>query len=678
MVGQTNHHGSDRLLLSPTVYSSMRYLLSLILASGLLHAESFETAPNGPIKELKSEFGTWQPATGALNIHQGNASDGKKSLQILNSARGTASLLELSQTVKVPTQLRFRAERWTRTAPFSFTISAAVRGKKVEIFNGSKSIAVGGFGDFFKVSLPKGTTELHFHCESPAKTGVLLDEFTISPEKPMNLVKSVGIQPVIPAMKRMEINPVLGLTLLTEGNLKALELGAIGAQLKGSLPLDQIESVQLLPGPADGSGSFGNAFGKATKPDAKGNVVFQDSLPLKEGDNTFWLSIKLKETASIDHKIDAEWKWLKTNNKTQKITTPDPEGSQRIGVAVRKPGDDGSKSYRIPGIVSSNKGTLIATYDIRYDGARDLPANIDVGINRSEDGGQTWGPMIVAMDMGDSDKFNGNGIGDPTIFVDRETGRIWLAALWSKGNRAWHGSGAGMTPDETGQFMLVYSDDDGKSWSKPINITEQVKDPKWKLLFNGPGAGITMRDGTLVCPAQFRDAEGMPFSTLIWSKDHGKTWDIGTGVKSNTTEAQVVELADGSLMINCRDNRGGSRTIATTKDLGKTWQLHSTDRSALQEPICMASILAWSGKDKNRTLLFSNPNTRSGRRLMTVKASLDQGMTWPEKHHLLYDSRPCFGYSSLARIDEQHLGVFYEGRGQMFFLKLPIDEIVRQ
>src|SRR5690606_288948 len=100
---------------------------------------------------------------------------------------------------------------------------------------------------------------------------------------------------------------------------------------------------------------------------------------------------------------------------------------------------------------------------------------------------------------------------------------------------------------------------------------------------------------------------GKPYSTLIASQDGGETWSIGSGVKIDTTEAQVAELADGSVMINCRDNRGGFRTIAVTKDLGETWTLHPTDRKALREPVCMASLLAWPVG----TLWFSNPDSNS-------------------------------------------------------------------
>src|SRR5690606_11837794 len=167
-----------------------------------------------------------------------------------------------------------------------------------------------------------------------------------------------------------------------------------------------------------------------------------------------------------------------------------------------------------------------------------LPGNIDVGMNRSTDGGKTWEPMKVIMDMGAPHE--NNGVGDPAILFDPVTKKIIVAALWSKGNRSLAGSKPGLSPDTTGQFVLVESNDDGLSWSAPHSITPSVKDPAWHLFFNGPGSGIAMQDGTLVFAAQYWDENRMPFSTLIYSKDHGQTW-VGNikGPRANTTESQL-------------------------------------------------------------------------------------------------------------------------------------------
>ena len=104
----------------------------------------------------------------------------------------------------------------------------------------------------------------------------------------------------------------------------------------------------------------------------------------------------------------------------------------------------------------------------------------------------------------------------------------------------------------------------------------------------GSGRGITMQDGTLVFPIQFIDATRVPNAGVMYSKDRGKTWHLHNLARTNTTEAQVAEVEPGVLMLNMRDNRGGSRAVAVTKDLGKTWTEHPSSRSALQEPVCMA------------------------------------------------------------------------------------------
>ncbi|MCU0409823.1 MAG: glycoside hydrolase, partial [Bacteroidales bacterium] len=335
----------------------------------------------------------------------------------------------------------------------------------------------------------------------------------------------------------------------------------------------------------------------------------------------------------------------------------DPE--IRLGRVLRAAGQDGIDTYRIPGIVTTWEGTLIAVYDVRHNSSKDLQEDIDVGMSRSTDGGQTWEPMKVIMDMGN---YGGlpeqlNGIGDPSILYDHITNTVWVAAIWMSGSSAdkmlWWDSRPGMTPGETGQFLLVKSTDDGITWSKPINITGQIKDPAWQLLLQGPGRGITLNDGTLVFPAQFKADAGVKaldggqytcYSTIVFSKDGGNTWHIGTGAKSNTTEAQVVQLQDGSLMLNMRDDRNrtdkgptNGRAVAVTRDLGLTWSVHPSSNSALPEPNCMASLIAAElnvNGTMKEVLLFSNPADKHARTHITVKASCDEGLTWPGEKQL--------------------------------------------
>ncbi|MFM7182705.1 MAG: exo-alpha-sialidase [Verrucomicrobiales bacterium] len=650
----------------------MKFCLPFFLAAVVTgSAESFESAPGGPFTRLETSIGLWSAEDGHARIDPARGKSGKQCLHL--SGQGERSIvLSLPSPSEKGAVLSLCAERWTRGNPFQFRIDTKQGGEWKEICAADKEVKVGGFLTEVRQTLPDGTKELRFRVTAPEKAGILIDDVRVHRPGPARATSVEVIQPVIPAFIRKEYNPILGFRVTVEGSEGSIPLEAVELGFGGTTRMEDIASFKIFSGNEDPSADPAEVIAEGTSISEKMPLVLKQDL--MAGDHWFWISPVLKSTASIDGRIDASVSRVKVGGKIMEPANPSPEGSQRIGYAVRLPGDDNSKSYRIPGLATTNAGTLVAVYDIRYRHAGDLPADIDVGVSRSTDGGQTWGPMIVAMDMGNDPKHSYDGIGDPAILVDPKSGRIWIAALWSHGKRAWGGSGPGMKPEETGQFMLAYSDDDGLTWSKPINITPQVKDPKWRLFFNGPGAGITLADGSLVFPAQYRAADGIPWSTLIYSKDEGRTWQTGTGVKSDTTEAQVVELADGSIMINCRDNRGGARTIAVTKDLGKTWELHPTDRKALREPVCMASLLRWKHARHGDLLFFSNPDSIKGRLNMTMKLSRDHGLTWPEADARPYDSRPCFGYSCLAPARADHIGVIYEGKSSMLFLRLPLNE----
>ena len=147
------------------------------------------------------------------------------------------------------------------------------------------------------------------------------------------------------------------------------------------------------------------------------------------------------------------------------------------------------------------------------------------------------------------------------------------------------------------------------------------------------------------------------------------------------TEAQVAELSDGTLMLNMRDNRGGARSVATTRDLGRTWTEHPSSRSALREPVCMASLISVKAEDNvlgRHILLFSNPDTTHGRNHITIKASLDDGLTWKEGNQVLLDEDEGWGYSCLTMIDAETVGILYESSvAHITFQAIPLRAIVR-
>lgn len=500
---------------------------------------------------------------------------------------------------------------------------------------------------------------------------------SLSPSGAQNVESVTAYKPVTPVFKNVENNPVIQINVPGDSGSNLTEI-ALG--LEGSTR-DIIKNIRVFYTGISEEFKPDNLFGEPSEFGKR--PVIKGKQELKEEANFFWVSIELKEETELLDNIYIHSDYIIVDDKQIEPHAKRRNVKLKPGIKLRRQGQDGVDTYRIPGLATTNKGTLIAVYDIRYDNSRDLQADIDIGMSRSTDGGQSWEPMKIIMDINEwgGKPENQNGVGDPAVLIDRETNTIWVAALWAhgyEGERILNATGPGFKPEESGQLLLVKSEDDGKTWSEPINITRQVKKKEWHIVFNGPGKGITMSDGALVFPAQFWDDHGMPFSTIIYSKDHGRTWDIGTGAKSNTTEAQVVELSDGSLMLNMRDNRGGSRSVYTTDDLGKTWSKHPTSRKALREPVCMASLISMKSekeKGSNSCLLFSNPDSKEARIKMTIKLSADDGMTWPDEHQILLNENGGYGYSCLAAIDEHTVGILYEGVQELYFQKISIKEL---
>ncbi len=502
-----------------------------------------------------------------------------------------------------------------------------------------------------------------------------------------NTPKITSRQPVLPILAQKDRNQGLQIQMTVTDTVQFDEVVAFEFSMEGTTDMEDIANVKVL---YNTTADFENAsvFGELTDVSKKFSIQGNRSLTL--GENYFWLSVGLKGIPTLTNSVALKLISATFSNGTElEPEHTSGESWQRIGLALKQAGEQGVNTYRIPGLTTTNNGTLIAVYDNRYNDPVDLQEDIDVGMSRSIDGGQTWEPMKVIMDMGE---FGGlpedqNGIGDPAVLVDRSTNTIWVAALWLHGypgQRAWNASEPGIQPERTGQLMLVKSEDDGVTWSKPINITPQTKEEKWQLFFNGPGSGITMKNGTLVFAAQYKDEERVPHSTIIYSIDHGTTWNVGTGAKSETTEAQVVELLDGSLMLNMRDDRNrfnrkdsvNGRSVAITKDMGKTWIEHATSRKALIEPNCMASIIGMDDAEKGKVLFFSNPNSKTARNHITIKTSFDQGSTWPLKNQMELYEDDTYGYSSMTVIDEEHLGILYEGNQELYFEKIPINELL--
>ena len=321
-------------------------------------------------------------------------------------------------------------------------------------------------------------------------------------------------------------------------------------------------------------------------------------------------------------------------------------------------GEDGVFEYRIPGIVTSNQGTLIAFCDGRMRKEGDPPNDIDLVMKRSVDGGKTWSPLRTLVD-------NGRGAAaDSCGLVDRQTGTIWIFSVYAPEGVGSYTAADGIT-GATFQFKAITSDDDGLTWSPPKDFTSMMKAPNWAAGSTGVGSGIQMRNGRLVLPrynADYRRPRTAPEtadSFVCYSDDHGVTWKRGAfvGFPAGTNECQVAELADGSLMINMRGMNGNVRKVAYSKDGGATWSKPVED-PALIEPRCQGSLYSLTDTmgSKISGLVFSNPASLK-RENMTVRLSTDEGKTWSFSKSL--HQGPA-AYSCLTELPDRTVGCLYE------------------
>lgn len=506
--------------------------------------------------------------------------------------------------------------------------------------------------------------------------------------KPLTADEDVAVttsRRVQPMLIRNEAGPLLQIVVEVPRGSN-VRLKAMHFALEGTDDVSDIESLSLFA--TGDKQEFATTAPIGTSRKAQPTIAFRDDVALRTGKNVFWLSCRLKPTADLAHKVKAVCTSVETTAGKLSAKDLSPGIRHRIGVALRKHKDDGVHTYRIPALTTTPKGTLLCVYDMRRRMGRDLQEDIDIGLSRSTDGGQTWAPARVIMDMG---KYGGlpeeqNGCSDPGIIVDHMTGEIFCFAVWMNGNPGKHqwtgdGSAPGYEIGKAAQMLMVSSKDDGRTWTKPVNLTRKLKRAEWWLFAPSPQQGINLGDGTLVMPVQGRDAKGVEFSTIMSSSDHGETWTVGSPAYSGGSECQAVQLGDGSIMLNMRNEHERFRAVFVTKDLGNTWQPHVTNRKSLIEPNCNGSLLridyAEAGAKKH-ALLFSNPHTQKGRTHQTIQVSFDDGRTWPAAHHLLLDEGRGAGYPSLTRVDDRHVGIVYEGsQAHLVFEKITLAELLK-
>ncbi len=331
--------------------------------------------------------------------------------------------------------------------------------------------------------------------------------------------------------------------------------------------------------------------------------------------------------------------------------SPNERTVERKPVFVRQQG--GYDTYRIPAIVVTRKGTLLAFCEGRKSGQGDS-GNIDLVLKRSVDGGKNWTPMIAIVDDG------GHTCGNPAPVVDRKTGTIWLPFTKNRGDihekQILKGQG-------TRDIWVTKSDDDGLTWSKPVEITASVRKPGWRWYATGPCHSIQLRNGKMVIPCDHSLDPDFSnwYSHVFFSDNGGKTWKLGGSAGGYTNESTIVELMDGSLYLNMRSYKGTHRRmVAYSRDEGMTWT-EPKDDPFLIEPRCQASVIRYTGTDdyKKNRILFSNPASIK-RENMTVRLSYDETKTWGVSK--TFDPGPS-AYSDLVILPDGTIGCLYE-RGE--------------
>jgi sialidase-1 len=356
-------------------------------------------------------------------------------------------------------------------------------------------------------------------------------------------------------------------------------------------------------------------------------------------------------------------------------------------------GTEGYLSFRIPALVACPNGELLAFCEGRVNGASDF-GHIDIVMKRSTDGGATWSPLQAVADFGDLQVCN------PAPVVDLRDpvfpkGRIFL--FYNTGNRP-----EGEIIKGNGIKLCKYktSEDNGQTWSAPVDITTQVHRPRqptvdpafnfeedWRYYANTPGHAIQFQEGKyqgrIFVAANHsagnpQPAAGHYAAHGYYSDDHGKTFHLGASVDlPGSNESMAVELSHGVLMMNSRNQRGDvrARIVTLSEDGGATWGKPRFD-ATLIDPVCQGSILGLGLADGKMMLAFCNAADTKRRDNLTLRISADEGVTWTRSFPLAKAPEGVGGafaaYSDMALLDPSHIGVVYEREGyrQIVFTKV--------
>lgn len=404
--------------------------------------------------------------------------------------------------------------------------------------------------------------------------------------------------------------------------------------------------------------STATLLGTATPKD--GEITCTTTGNLTFGTNYLWITYQIKDQVNEGNKVDASLLSITTANETYNLTNTSAVGARTVLLARKllfAPGDAGSKSYRIPAIITAKDGSLVTVTDKRKTGTQDLPADIDVVVKRSTDGGKSWSEvLIIAQGTGAR-----SGFGDAGIVRTNEEGG--LLCVFVGGNGMFNGS----SPSTPIRTYTSKSLDNGVTWSNPRDITDQlfgsgcsVEARKgWYASFCASGNGLLTRSGRIMFVAGAREDSSRTLSNFIYySDDNGETWNVSGRAMLYGDEAKVVELNNGDILMSIRNVSYGFRHYNISKDGGLTWG-KVADWSDMKVVNCNGDIIRYTstrdGYDKDR-ILHTVPDSNT-RRNVSVYLSYDEGQTWSVKKSICPTES---GYSSLTILPDGTIGAYLE------------------
>ncbi len=355
--------------------------------------------------------------------------------------------------------------------------------------------------------------------------------------------------------------------------------------------------------------------------------------------------------------------------------------------------EEGYACFRIPAVVETTAGTLLAFAEGRVDNCGDA-ADIDLVVKRSTDGGRTWGPLQVVADGG------GDTRGNPAPVVDAETGRILLASTYNEGR---DDAGNCEVPCDRVPY-LQYSDDDGATWSEPTSLDDELRPDDWNAWYaTGPVHGIQLTRGSNAGRLVFSiNAQSYAsgrltenHAALAYSDDGGDTWQLGAvdtwpvaaddTFRQKPQESALLERADGSIYVNGREEGGtdlGHRTEAVSSDGGESFDEPFSALPDLYSPTVQGSMLALrtAAEDGYDRWLFAAPADPDRRRTMMLRSSWDEGESWEGVDRGLVVTTDWSGYSDMVELPDRSVGLLYEGgavdaRDEIRFARVTEDDL---